>query len=234
MFCSSNRGEESIEQNLKSPGPQRNRALGVRGDQGLLFERSHSYDEYTLSSSHIRGVVVGAAILTIFGGFWLIVALAYFASRPGWSIPVGGATTLTLLVLCLVRLAASQKFPRVNDPTDAAKGRRAGKLFGIVFAVESALIAGCSTLLASRGLGLWIPIATAAIVGFHFLPLARVFEMAVYRWTGIACLLAALGCLPIHDFGRRLLCLGLLMTAILWLSAVLLLVQTRLSRLAPA
>jgi hypothetical protein len=178
--------------------------------------------------AQIRGVVAGATILTIFGSFWCLIALAFWAARPVWSIPVGIVATVILLVLCAVRLViASKKIPNVHDPAAAIKGKRAGKLFGIIFGIEGALIAICSTLLASHGLGFWIPIAVAIIVGAHFLPLAYVFEVPLYYWTGTLCVLGVLGCLLIRDFGIRVLCAGLVMAAVLWLSALLLLLQTR-------
>ncbi len=37
-----------------------------------------------------------------------------------------------------------------------------------------------SALLARLGLSIWIPIAVAVIVGLHFIPLARVFEVPLY------------------------------------------------------
>jgi hypothetical protein len=177
--------------------------------------------------AHIRGVVAGATILTVFGSLWCLIALAYWAARPVWSIPVGILTTIVLLVLCAARLVASKKIPDVHDPAAAAKGKRAGKLFGIIFGIEGGLITVCSTVLANHGLGFWIPIEVAIIVGAHFLPLAYTFEVRLYYWTGSLCVLGVLGCLLIHDFGTRVLCVGLVMAAVLWLSASLLLLQTR-------
>jgi hypothetical protein len=180
--------------------------------------------------AHIRGIVAGATILTVFGSLWCLIALAYWAARPVWSIRAGIITTIVLLVLCAARLVASKKIPNVRDPAAAVKGKRAGKLFGIIFGIEGGLIAIISTLLANRGLGFWIPIVVATIVGAHFLPLAYAFEVPLYYWTGTLSLLGVLGCLLIHDFGARVLCVGLVMAAVLWLSALLLLLQTRSTR----
>ena len=105
-----------------------------------------------------------------------------------------------------------------------------GKLLGIIFAAESGLIWLCATLLAHLGLSLWIPIAIAVIVGLHFIPLARVFEVPVYRLTGVLCVVGVLGCSLIRDANVRGLCAGLTMAAVLWLTAVLFLLQARTSR----
>jgi len=105
-----------------------------------------------------------------------------------------------------------------------------GKLFGIVFAAESVLIWLCATLLAHLGLNLWIPIAIAVIVGLHFIPLARVFEVPVYHLTGALCVMGVLGCSLIHDANVRGLCAGLTMATVLWLTAILFLLQARTSQ----
>jgi hypothetical protein len=115
--------------------------------------------------------------------------------------------------------------PDRHDPAAAAKGKRAGILFGIIFGVEAALIALSSVLLARSGLGDWIPVAVGLIVGVHFLPLAYVFEVPLYYWTGALTVFGILGCLFIHAVGVRLLCVGLVMAGVLWLTAVLLLIR---------
>lgn len=179
--------------------------------------------------AHVRGCVAGAAILTLFGSAWCIVALALWPAHPAWSIPAGSVATLVLLALCVMRLRALPNIPSVHDPVAAAKGKRAGKLFGIIFGVESGLIWLCATLLARLGLSIWIPIAVAVIVGLHFVPLARVFEVPLYYWTGAVSVLGVLGCSLIRDAGTRLLCAGLTMAAVLWLTAVWLLLDARLA-----
>jgi hypothetical protein len=172
-------------------------------------------------------MLAGAAILTLFGAWWCIAALANWAGRPDWSIPAASVATIVLLILCVMRLVTSRQIPTIDDPVAATKGKRAGRLFGVIFGIEGGLIALCSMLLASRGLGLWIPIVVAIIVGVHFLPLAHVFDVPLYYWTGALCVLGVLGCLLIRDVYTRLLFVGLAMAAVLWLSVVVLLLQTR-------
>jgi hypothetical protein len=181
----------------------------------------------TLTKARMRGIVGGAAILTLFGGLWCILALVYWPARPVWGIPAASAATFVLLVICILRLMASAKLPDSHDPAAAAKGKRAGILFGIIFGVEAGLIALSSALLANSGLGDWIPVAVGIIVGVHFLPLAYVFEVPLYYGTGALTVIGILGCLSIHAVGLRLLCVGLVMAGVLWLTAVLLLIRTR-------
>lgn len=98
-------------------------------------------------------------------------------------------------------------------------------LFGIIFGIECGVIWLCATVLARVGLSIWIPIAVAVVVGLHFIPLARVFEVPLYYWTGALSVLGVLGCSLIRDVGTRLLSAGLTMAAVLWLTAAWLLLQ---------
>ncbi len=181
--------------------------------------------ESIMTKARVRGIVAGAIILTLFGGAWCVVALAFWAARPRWGIPLACAVTAALLVVGVLRLAASVNMSSSHDPAMAAKGKRAGIFFGITFGVEAGLIALSSELLAHYGFGDWIPMAVGIIVGVHFLPLAHIFEAPLYYWTAALCVLGILGCLFIHEVGLRLLCVGLVMAGVLWLTAVVLMVR---------
>ena len=153
--------------------------------------------------AHVRGSVAGAAILTLFGSAWCIVALALWPAHPVWSIPAGSVATIVLLALCVMRLKPLRNIPSIHDPVAAAKGKRAGMLFGIIFGTESGLIWLCATLLARLGLSIWIPIAVAVIVGLHFIPLARVFEVPLYYWAGVLCVHWSLLAYPLCSWRLR-------------------------------
>jgi hypothetical protein len=176
--------------------------------------------------AHARGVIAGAAILTLFGAVWCILALALWPAHPRWSIPAGAAIAIVLIALCLQRLIAWRKILSPDDPIAAAKGKRAGMWFGIIFTAEGLLIGLAAALLSHLGLSDWIPIAAAIIIGLHFLPLARLFEVPLYYWTGALSVLGMLASSLIPDSGTRTLCASLLMAAVLWLTAALLLART--------
>jgi hypothetical protein len=182
-----------------------------------------------LTKARMRGIIGGAAILTLFGGLWFILTLVFQPARSAWTIPAASVTTFVLLVVCVLRWAASANMPDSHDPAATAKGKRAGMIFGIIFGLEGGLIALVSVLLGRSSLGDWIPVAVALIVGVHFIPLAYVFEMPVYYWTGGLSILGILGCLLIHGVGPRLLCVGMVMGTALWSTTLLLLVRTRSS-----
>jgi hypothetical protein len=172
------------------------------------------------SIAHLRGNIVGAGILTLFGSAWCIIALVTWPARPAWSLPVACLTSLALLSACVWRLSALRNIPSIDDPIAAAKGKRAGILFGIIFGAEGLLIGLCSAVLGHLHRTEWIPLAIAVIVGLHFLPLAHVFEVPTYYWTGALIVLAMLPCALIRNPDSRILCASLSMAAILWLTAL--------------
>jgi hypothetical protein len=174
-----------------------------------------------------RGMVGGAAILTLFAAFWSIVPLANWAARPSWTVPAAVVVTITLLAISATRILATRGIKSLDDPIAAAQGKRAGMWFGIIFGLEGLLIALCSIMLAHEHLELWIPLAIALIVGLHFIPLARVFDVPLYYGTGALCVLGVFACTLIGDAGLRVLYTGLTMAAVLWGSVVLILLQTR-------
>ena len=122
----------------------------------------------------------------------------------------------------------------MDDPVAAAKGKRAGIFFGIIFGLEGGLIGLSAALLSHAGLVDWIPIVAAVIVGLHFIPLARLFEVRLYYWTGTIIVIAMLACSFIHNAQVRSLSAGLVMAAVLWFSSALVLSQVHPPRSQPA
>jgi hypothetical protein len=179
------------------------------------------------SIAHVRGTIAGAAILTLFGAMWYILALALWPPHPAWSIPAGCAAAIALLAFAVVRFTALRGVPSVDDPVAAAQGKRDGIWFGIIFGIEGLSIGLCAGLLAHFGLADWIPIAAGIIVGLHFLPLARLFQVPLYYWTGALCVLGLLACSLIGNATIRVLSAGLIMAAVLWLTSLLVLLRTR-------
>ena len=172
-------------------------------------------------------MIGGAIILTLFAAFWAIAALANWATRPNWTIPAAIATTIALLAASVSRISATRGMKSLDDPVAEARGKRAGMWFGIIFGLEGGLIFLCSLLLAHEGLDVWIPIAIALIVGVHFIPLARVFEVPLYYGTGALCVVGVLGSAFIGDSGLRVLFAGLTMAVVLWGTVVLILFRAR-------
>jgi hypothetical protein len=179
------------------------------------------------TADRLRGLAVGAAILTGFGAFWVLFPLLQWKEAPGWALPLASSVGAALLALSAWRFVAAARAPHPDDAEAARKGRALGMAFGIIFGLEGALIGLGAVVLSRMGLSEWIPFLTALLVGLHFLPLARVFDVALYFWTGTALVLLAVGCACLPEPSFRLRVLGLAVGATLWLTAGLALWKTR-------
>ncbi len=173
----------------------------------------------------VRGATIAALILTIFGAFWGFMVLFNSNRPPAWAFVLIGLISLTLMIFSIKRLTTLSKISTPSPDEQARrKGRMQGMWFGIIFTVEGLLIAATSILLANANLTSVIPIAVAAIVGLHFLPLAKVFGVPIYYLTGF--LLFGFACVSfaIPNEATRLGALGTVVAIVLWTSALIILV----------
>jgi hypothetical protein len=95
-----------------------------------------------------------------------------------------------------------------------------GKIFGLVFAAEGVLIFLAINVLNNLHLGDYAISAIAAIVGLHFLPLARLFRRPMYYVVGTIMTVAALASIAI-PVSIRISTLSATMSVILWITCVL-------------
>jgi len=179
------------------------------------------------TTAHNRGIAFGAAILTLFGLFWAVAALLNWPAHPRWTIVLASLIATSLIAASAFQICFPGGIPAPDPSKAAAEGRRSGTLFGIIFTLEGVFIALAAAFLSRHHLDSWIPAAAAFIVGIHFLPLARVFRVPLYYFTGILAAAAALGSAAISNTSARSVFVGLAMTAILWLSAIAALLQSR-------
>ena len=169
---------------------------------------------------YATGVTIGALILTLFGGFWASAGLMNLSKVPAWIYIILSLPVIVLILSAASRLINIKKLPEVaDDGMSAREGKKIGIAFGIVFAVEFILIAAAAVILNKLNRPLLIPIAVALIVGLHFLPLARLFQVPVYSVTGLLCIACALASLFVSNEALRLLLLGLSIAIVLWVSA---------------
>lgn len=184
------------------------------------FERSRGF---------ALGAGLGALVLTAAGAAWSLVALIFRPGSSVWQFVLAVVPALVLATFIVRRIGAIARMPEPPaTPSErlegARQGRRMGLLFGTVFAIEMALIAATAVLLARANRPLLIPVAVVAIIGAHFLPLAKLFRIPTYFVTGAALVgLTGLSFL-ISDESTRAFLLGLSVTAVLWASAAAVLV----------
>jgi predicted enzyme related to lactoylglutathione lyase len=179
------------------------------------FERSRGFKV---------GAGIGALVLTAAGTAWSVVALIFRPGSPAWQFVLVMVPALLLAAVTIRRLVAVAKLQESlsteSERLESARdGRRMGLWFAAIFSAEIALIAGAATTLARADRPLLIPVAVVAIVGAHFVPLARVFKIPTYLVTGVMLMVVAGGSLLISNQSSRLFTLGISSTAILWISA---------------
>jgi hypothetical protein len=173
-----------------------------------------------------RGAVIGAIILTSFGAAWAFGAILNRPSLPQYAMFVAVVPSIVLGILSVLRLVGIRGLQPAADPELAAReGRAAGRTFGIVFGIEVVVIGVVATTLARIGRPLLIPVCIVAIVGAHFLPLAKTFHIPIYTRAGWALMICALGSMLIPDEAYRDFVLGLAAAVLLWGTAAIVLVR---------
>jgi hypothetical protein len=145
-----------------------------------------------------RGATIGASIMGGFGGVWLFLGLLS-AGLP-WVVAAGlGLSGLAGGVLVGSRLRRALPLP-VTEP--GPEKRRMDRWFHVVNVVQWIAIFLAALLLRRAGQAEWIVPAVGAIVGLHFLPLARIFGSPSHRWTGLAMMGWVAACAPIASPAR--------------------------------
>ncbi len=161
------------------------------------------------TTAQARGLAFGAAILTAFGLAWALAAVLNVPNRPRWWVVLALWIAASLIAAAVFRIICPGGTAAADPERAAAEGKRAGMWFGIIFGLEGALIAGAAVWLSAHGLTMWIPVAAAAIVGIHFLPLARIFKAPLYYSTGVAAVIAAAASFAVTDPGARIFWLSM-------------------------
>lgn len=172
----------------------------------------------------LQGRATGALIMAGFGAIWMISgvnALRLFR----WE------TWLVIAVLTgLLCLMARQRLQRARQiastgvavpESQSMQDRR--RRFGRVMAFEWVPILLTVVVLGCIGHPELIMPAIAVIVGVHFIPLAKLFDVPLYYWTGGSLVLIAVVSFAIGDQVLRQVITGLGCGLSLWLTSAVLL-----------
>jgi hypothetical protein len=134
----------------------------------------------------------------------VVLAVAVFAT----SLIVPGSRILRI----------GREAAKAAGPPSAEMGReqkRMGMMFGIIFGGEGVLIFAAVNVLNNLQLGEYVISAIAAIVGLHFLPLARLYRLPMYYVVGGIMTAAALVSLALPA-SIRMSALAITMSVIVW------------------
>jgi hypothetical protein len=153
---------------------------------------------------------VGIMIMSGFAALWFVWGLSAIS-------PIKGVWLLLPFAVSGAMMACAMRLPIVASEADR---RRVGRIVGWASGIEGvAIFTAVKVLTYLRHPG-YVMVATLAIVGLHFLPLAHFLRVPLYYATGAALVgLAVLGCL-IGPETTRLLVVGTGAAVLLWLTCV--------------
>jgi hypothetical protein len=160
---------------------------------------------------------LGALIFGFFGS----VLLEVWNERAHAGLPL--ALTIGALGLVLFMFAGMRyrrHAPALAGEPDSAEKRRADRVFNLVNLGQWLLILVLGNVMANLGLGDWVVPMAIAVIGLHFVPLARVYRNPPHYLTACAMVALALS-YPFLAPGGARDPVGFLGTGlILWMSAL--------------
>jgi len=169
-----------------------------------------------------NGIAQGVLVMTSFGLIWAVVAASAAPSTVALIALVILAAGVTAAVAVTALRLAARSAARGTTRRVAASSQR---VFGLVNAGQTALILIAVFGLVKAGRPGLIPAAVCFVVGLHFLPLARVFDVAVYWLTGgVLVAVAVVGALVYAgdaDGALARTVVGLPAAAALWITSLL-------------
>jgi hypothetical protein len=164
-------------------------------------------------------------MMALFSTAWLAWGLQSILSDSPWLGAVLVLPAIALLIPCFGMFQIGRRAAKLAAPLTSEQKRvqsRMGIMFGIVFGAEGLLIFLAVSVLIHLHLQPYIMNAVAAIVGLHFLPLARLYRVPLYYWVGGVMVADALVWLALPSPTREI-AVGLSMAVILWLTCALML-----------
>ncbi|PGZ95382.1 hypothetical protein COE51_20110 [Bacillus pseudomycoides] len=146
----------------------------------------------TIPGAAVRGTASGVFFMAFFGTLWAYTGIM---GLQGWGVPLLLVTAIAIGIALFIGgvslIRASRRLTNQVSKTDLRCGKRTRFWFNIIFAAEGLAIAiTIAVCNATRHTEL-IPLVIAIIVGAHFIPLAPLFQVRLYYFTGaLLCLLA--------------------------------------------
>ena len=142
--------------------------------------------------AELRGRATGTGVMACFALGWTAAGVSPMpltAGRVLFAVAVVITAAFAVLAARMSRRAALA--PTGGEPSTERK-RTVGRRFALVFGAEVIAIVAIAWILGTTGHSQTIAALTAAAVGIHFFPLARLFGVRAYHVTGAAlCVFAA-------------------------------------------
>jgi hypothetical protein len=158
------------------------------------------------------GCGLGICIGALFGLGWLYGALK-FDHAPDWAFYAAYAAAAALVFAGIMHIRSERQ-------SGAKQSKAVRVAFLIVFALEVAAIIAAVFILSHWHMQQYIVAVICAIVGLHFLPLAKIFRRPSYYATGLAMVAAAAAAVLLLKGTQQWICIAYSAGAILWLTAL--------------
>lgn len=144
-----------------------------------------------MGPEQLRGTASGVTVCAVTGLVWAASTLGGLDAFVAVPVLIAGAGIASMLLLGARRLRQSASALAGSAPAGVDLGS-VRRRFNLVVVGEFIAIGVALNVLIRFDRPLWIPAAICAIVGLHFLPLARLFRVPVYNATaGALCVAAA-------------------------------------------
>ncbi|MCC5801267.1 hypothetical protein [Rossellomorea vietnamensis] len=141
---------------------------------------------HTVTKGDLRGTASGVLFMAFFGTLWSYTGVM---GLQGWGSPLVLTSALAIGMVLVIGgfslISASKGFPQGTSTHSGNDGRKMRMWFNIIFAGEGIAIGIAIAVCNAVGHTENIPIVIAIIVGLHFLPLARLFRVRIYYYTGL-------------------------------------------------
>lgn len=145
-----------------------------------------SQGQESIRQQPLQGIASGVLLMAFFGTLWASIGLTALQGLGApWLLLIIAIIGLGLLAGGLILWRRAGSLPKEIGPESAAAAQHIGMWYVIIFAAEGIAI-GIASYICTRidRFDLFFPI-TAIIVGIHFLPLARLFQVNFYYLIGI-------------------------------------------------
>src|ERR1700732_1800084 len=186
-----------------------------------------------VGAGQLKASARGGLICALLGSAWMYWAVVFSGHpTPIWFSAVS-LPAITLTIWAILRILAFRHL--ISSAADLQHWRSFRKFLSIDSVVEWVLV-GIGTFLLSR-IGCYdlIPQIFGLIIGLHFLPIAKVFQLPRYYWVGAIMIAGELSSLLIARGDMRDIvgcaCIGLT----LWINGLIILsrISTFTTRRAP-
>lgn len=139
----------------------------------------------TIPRSAVQGTASGVFFMAFFGTLWAYTGIM---GLQGWGVPLLLVVTVTIGIALFIGgvslIRASRELTVQVSTTDLSRGKRTRFWFNIIFAAEGLAIAFTIAVCNATRHPELIPVIIAIIVGVHFIPLAPLFQVRLYYFTG--------------------------------------------------